>query len=350
MRSEQEYPAASKRTTIGIAVGIVGSLILAFWPYHKTSPDGTDIITVAFSADGERLLGGTREGVAYLWNFGDGRVLGHGNVEKSSTDHAPAPFNSLALAPKGQFVVFAGNTLSLDTIGSDQPAPMICVPNFAFGGAAVSPDGSRISAVSSEEKLLVWKPHYATEPNDLGQADAGVYGATAFSPDGQRVISAGHTLRMIDADGAKEQWRRPRDNYAFLTVAFSPDGKLIATGSQDTSIRLWNAASGYEVAILRGHGGYVDAVAFSPNGSNIVSWARDGQLILWDISAAKPSHKILGVTKGGAAFSPDGRWIASGGQKKVVRLWDASTGMETRKLSGDAPIPLPIDDSTGNHP
>jgi WD40 repeat protein len=337
-RSEQmrsEHPASLKLVAISIVLGIVVCLILAFWPHHKASPEENDIVTVAFSADGKRLLGGSRNGVAYLWNFEDGRLLGQ--LGKSSTGNAATPFNSLALAPKGQFVVYAGDTLSLRTISSEPQAPSISVPDFAFGGAAVSLDGSRILAVSSAENLLLWKLGYTTKPSDLGPADAGVYGATAFSPDGTRIISAGHTLRMIDSDSAKELWRRPRNNYAFLSMAFRPDGKLIATGSQDTSVRLWDAANGNEIAILRGHKGYVDAVAFSPNGGNILSWSRDGQLILWDISSAKVSQKILGVTQGGAAFSPDGRWIASGGPNSVVRLWDATTGTETRKLSAALP-------------
>ena len=325
----------SKVVAISIALGIAVCLILALRPHQKKSPEENDIVTVAFSADGKRLLGGSRNGVAYLWNFEDGRLLGQ--LWKSSTGSAATPFNSLALAPKGQFVVYAGDTLSLQTIGSDPPAPVISVPDFAFGGAAVSLDGSRILAVSSAENLLLWKLDYATEPGDLGPADAGVYGATAFSPDGKGIISAGHTLRMIDSDSAKELWRRPRDSYAFLSVAFGPDGKLIATGSQDTSIRLWDSANGNQIAILRGHKGYVDAVAFSPNGRYILSWSRDGQLILWDISGAQVSKRILAVTKGGAAFSPDGRWIASGGPNNSIRLWDTRTGTETRELSGHAP-------------
>jgi WD40 repeat protein len=331
----QENWARSKGAITSVAVGIAVCLILTFWPYQKNVPGETDIITVAFSADGKKLLGGTRGGEAYLWKLGSGQVPGSGYPLKSSKENAPTPFNALALAPSGEFVLNAGRMLSLINTGSDEDAPVIWAPECAFGGAAVSPNGSHMSAMSSEERLLVWTLRISDKPRDLGRADAGVYGATAFSPDGRRIASAGHVLRMVDVETGAELWALPRDNYVFLTVAFRPDGKTIATGSQDTSIRLWNAETGKEIAILHGHQGYVDAVAFSPDGQKIVSWARDGQLFLWDLSAAKPSQRSLGKTKGGAAFSPNGRWVASGGPRKLVQLWDASNGEKARELLGE---------------
>ncbi len=335
MPNYQENPAHSKGVIISVAFGIAIYLVLTFWPYQKSVPAETDIITVAFSAEGKKLLGGTRGGEVYLWNVGSGQMLGSGYTLKSSKENVPTPFNALALAPNGEFVVNAGRMLSLINTGSGKDAPVIWAPDCAFGGAAVSPDGSRISAMSSEEKLLVWKLDGSNKPRDLGRADAGVYGATAFSPDGRRIASAGHVLRMVDVESGSQLWARPRDNYVFLTVAFRPDGKVIATGSQDTSIRLWDAENGKEITILRGHQGYVDAVAFSPDGKKIVSWAQDSQLLLWDLSVAQPNHRSLGKTKGGAAFSPDGRWVASGGPNKLVEFWDASTGEKVREPSED---------------
>jgi WD40 repeat protein len=123
---------------------------------------------------------------------------------------------------------------------------------------------------------------------------------------------------MIDVESGRELWARSRDNFVFLTVAFRADGEVVATGSQDTSIRLWDAESGKEIAILRGHEGYVDFVAFSPDGEKMASWGRDGQLLLWDLSVAPPTHRLLAKTTGGAAFSPDGRWIASGGRRRSL--------------------------------
>jgi len=335
MRNNQENSARSKGLLVIGAVGIAGCLVLAFWPYQKSVAGEADIITVAFSADGKELLGGTQGGEAYLWNLGTGQMLGSGYTLKSSKENVPTPFNSLVLAPSGEFVVNAGRIISLINTGSDKDAPAIWSPDCAFGGAAVSPNGSHISAMSSEERLLVWTLRISDKPRDLGRADAGVYGATAFSPDGRRIAAAGHVLRMVDVESGNELWALPRDNYVFLTVAFRPDGKTIATGSQDTSIRLWNSETGKEIAILRGHQGYVDVVAFSPDGEKMVSWARDGQLFLWDLSVAKPSYKSLGKTKGGAAFSPNGRWVASGGPSKLVQLWEASNGEKARELSAD---------------
>jgi len=235
-----------------VAIAIVISLFVTFWPYQRRIPGETDIITVAFSADGKKLLGGTRGGEAYLWNVDTGQMFASGYSRKSSKENVPTPFNALALAPNGEFFVDAGSALSLIALDSSKNAPVIWEPDFAYGGAAVSPDGSRISAISSQERLLIWKLGSSNEPRDMGRADAGVYGATAFSPDGGRIVTAGHLLRMIDVESGRELWARPRDNFVFLTVAFRADGEVVATGSQDTSIRLWDAESGKEIAILRG--------------------------------------------------------------------------------------------------
>jgi len=350
MPNNQEPSGRSRGVIISVAIAIVISLFVTFWPHRRRIPGETDIITVAFSADGKKLLGGTRGGEAYLWNVDTGQMFVSGYSRKSSKENVPAPFNALALAPNGEFFVDAGSALSLVTLDSSKNAPVIWAPDFAYGGAAISPDGSRISAISSQQRLLIWKLGSSNQPRDMGRADAGVYGATAFSPDGGRLITAGHLLRMIEVESGRELWARPRDNFVFLTVAFRADGEVVATGSQDTSIRLWDAESGKEIAILRGHEGYVDFVAFNPDGKKMASWGRDGQLLLWDLSVAPATHRLLAETTGGVAFSPDGRWIASGGRKKVIELWEASSGTKARELSGDDLVVRPSGGSADERP
>jgi hypothetical protein len=135
----------------------------------------SNIITVAFSADGKKLLGGTRAGEAYLWNLGTGQMLGSGHALKSSKENVPTPFNSLVLAPNGEFVVTLEEEFHSSTLARTRTPRRFWAPDCAFGGAAVSPNGSHISAMSSEERLLV------LDVENLGQA-------AGFGPGGRRSV------------------------------------------------------------------------------------------------------------------------------------------------------------------
>jgi WD40 repeat protein len=114
------------------------------------------------------------------------------------------------------------------------------------------------------------------------------------------------------------------------SVAFSPDGAWIASGSHDTTIRLWDAKTGTAIGKpLRGHNNWVRSIAFSPDGARIVSGSIDRTIQLWD---AKTGAAIGKPLRGHAnwvrsvAFSPDGARIASGSTDKKIWLWDAKTG------------------------
>ena len=106
-------------------------------------------------------------------------------------------------------------------------------------------------------------------------------------------------------------------------VAYSPDGRLLATGSSDHVVRLWEAATVKEVAAFQGHSDYVASVAFSPDGKLLASASFDGTARLWDAAA----HKVTAVLRGhrgvvmSVAFNPDGTTLATGGLDGTVRLW-----------------------------
>ena len=201
MPNNQEPPGRSRGVIISVAIAIVISLFVTFWPYQRRIPGETDIITVAFSADGKNSLAAQEEG-SISRNVDSGQMFASGHSRKSCKENVPTPFNALALAPNGEFFVDAGSVLSLIALDSSKNAPVIWAPDFAYGGAPASPDESHISAISSQERLLIWKLGSSNEPRDMGRADAGVYGATAFSPDGGRIVS------RLPIDPGKNNGRR----------------------------------------------------------------------------------------------------------------------------------------------
>ncbi|EMR91224.1 putative beta transducin-like protein [Botrytis cinerea BcDW1] len=159
--------------------------------------------------------------------------------------------------------------------------------------------------------------------------------SVAFSPDGKQVVSGSYdkTVRLWDTTtGLQIQPTLEGHTSTVTSVAFSPDGKQVVSGSYDDTVRLWDTATGLQIQpTLEGHTNSVTSVAFSPDGKQVVSGSDDDTVRLWDTATGLQIQPTLeGHTKSvtSVAFSPDGKQIVSGSWDKTVRLWDIATGLQ----------------------
>jgi WD40 repeat protein len=247
------------------------------------------------------------------------------------------PVRSVSFSPAGDLLASAGDdgTIRLwDAAGGTQRTPPLISHSGAVNAVAFSPDGTLLASGGADHAIRLWHRDPSTgQWRQLGgplaqQIDQVL--ALAFSPDGR-------LLAASSWDGTIHLWdvRRRQPLGAHLTtsgmsnVAFSPDSRLLAAGSlDDRAVQLWDVASGHPLgAPLLGHTDTVNSVAFSPDGAILASAGDDRSIRLWDVQHQRPlGPPLTGHADriSSLAFSPDGRILASGSADQTIRLWDVA--------------------------
>src|SRR5262245_661885 len=164
--------------------------------------------------------------------------------------------------------------------------------------------------------------------------------AVAFAPDGKHLASGSidGSIKLWDVATGQELFTRMRHTQKINpnsipgvhAIAFSPDGKRFVTSGADALANLWAAVTGQELLMLKGHTGVVTSIAFSPDGKRLASGSGDGTSKLWDAATGEELHTLNGggVAVRSVAFSPNSQQLATGSASGAVKIWNVATGQE----------------------
>lgn len=308
---------------------------------------------IAFSPDGSTIASGSNDNTLKLWSVTTGRLL--------RTFSQQGSVYSIAFLPDGKRLFFASDAINLVDVSTGRIILRIDEPYSRV--VAVSRDGSRIASGGLfSNSVRMWDSttgELLRELSGLAPTNVPTFSpnqydtpplavtSVAFSPDGRRIMAGSSNQKLYNRNGIGDNvvniWdtRTGRLLTTFAghsesvkAVAFSPDGKLGCSGGGDKTIQIWDAATGKLLRTISING-FVDAVAFSPDGKEVLSGGSD--LRLWDAETGN-LKRMFGSSKINpvdfAKFSPIGTELVSGSDGEVARLWDLANGMVRQTFVG----------------
>ena len=275
---------------------------------------------IAFSSDSRIIaIGGYLKPIIQLWNLETYTELPHFNVPLSHTMNQDVPIRSvfaLAFAVKDSTLVCVGHD------GDITNWDMFTRKKIAEHRTDKDLDGN-VLALSQDG-------HIFARGSGVGQFEGG--------PKGQ--ISLWNTAtgrREAKMRGHRPIWNRSKIPVGIRSLTFAPDGNTFASGSEDTTIRIWNTKRGSKRATLKGHTGWVTALAFSTDGDTLASGDTDGTVRIWNVKKKRELFELKGHINQvlAVAFTPDGNTLATGSADGTIQLWNPKNGEKIKTLAND---------------
>jgi len=279
--------------------------------------DGDFLSAIAFDPAGEILAASSAgHGEIRLWDARTGRPLR--SIEESGG------LSSLAFSPDGRKILAGGDEDAAGRIHDVETGALLRRlegHSSSVKSVAFSPDGTRVATGSADRTIRLWDADEGTKLAVFPAPDR--VNAVAFSRDGTRLLAACEdgTAALWDLLKGEVSFRIEGHEGPILCATFDPSGRNIVTGGADNMIRYWDASTGAEGRVLRGHAGAVSALAFS--GGRLLSGGHDKTLRVWDASTGDQLLRVLAhdnwVT--GVAMTADGSRVATCSFDATAKLW-----------------------------
>jgi WD40 repeat protein len=326
---------------------------------------------IAFSPDGSRLATGDLEHLVRLWDPADGRALGYfpGHEQPVFLVQFNADGSRLASASQDATIKFWDPAADLGVrnlalmragTGAEARSDSSSTADGAhavrwIAGVAFRPGCDELATGGIGAAVTFWRVSSGRLKRILPRADAATF-ALAYNPAGTRLAAASiySSVRIWDLGGG-DPVELTDELKGLASLAISPDGtllatgggeppevlqlprgKMVASGDEPRSVRIWDAVTGHSIRALEGHAGSIYAVAFSPDGTRLASAGADRKIRIWDLATGDVLHAFYGHGAAilGLAFSPDGSRLVSCGLDRTIRTWDAASGKPIHTLEG----------------
>ncbi len=239
--------------------------------------------------------------------------------------------NSVAISPDGQTVVSVSDdeTIKIWQLSTGEELRTLTGHSKSVNSVAISPDGQTVVSGSSDKTIKIWQLSTGQELRTL-EGDGSVL-SLAISPDGQILVSSSHTVVSVRS-----------------VVNYNSESHTVVMGNDYNTInkvKIWQLSTGVELRTLTGHSGSVSSLAISPDGQTVVSGSDDKTIKIWDLSTGQELRTLTGAGWVlSLAISPDGQILASSDTvmgsmgclfDTTIKIWQLSTGVELRTLTVD---------------